>query len=416
MIWDTDFAFVRPATESITVNTELNKFIANPANRRRYYEHLLDIITTTYNTAYMGYWTDHYDNFLPGQNFSAILAYIGQRASFVMGQLPTNAAFSITSNGGADFATTNGTIVLGGTAPLHVRFIEIDGVRYPLTWTSITNWTLTLPLYSGINSLVVQGVDRAGLRRTNFTDTITVTSNGPGALLPVVINEWMVDNRGPGGLIDAADGLFRDWFELFNPNGVAANLSGFHLTDTLNTPTKWQIPTNVFISARGYLLVWADNNVSQNPTAGGTNVALHANFQLSNGGEAIALYSPGGVLQHSVTFGAQSQNISQGLFPDGNTNATHSMTNWTPRTANTLAGLIPPQLHSFNVAGGVATLELTVMPGRTYQLQFKDDLASPTWTPAPLGTAVRANGPTLIMNDLLDGAVSNRFYRVVLLP
>ena len=416
MIWDTDFAFVRPATESITVNTELNKFIANPANRRRYYEHLLDIITTTYNTAYMGYWTDHYDNFLPGQNFSAILAYIGQRASFVMGQLPTNAAFSITSNGGADFATTNGTIVLGGTAPLHVRFIEIDGVRYPLTWTIITNWTLTLPLYSGINSLVVQGVDRAGLRRTNFTDTITVTNNGPGALLPVVINEWMVDNRGPGGLIDAADGLFQDWFELFNPNGVAANLSGFHLTDTLNTPTKWQIPTNVFISARGYLLVWADNNVSQNPTAGGTNVALHANFQLSNGGEAIALYSPGGVLQHSVTFGAQSQNISQGLFPDGNTNATHSMTNWTPRTANTLAGLIPPQLHSFNVAGGVATLELTVMPGRTYQLQFKDDLASPTWTPAPLGTAVRANGPTLIMNDLLDGAVSNRFYRVVLLP
>ncbi len=416
LIWDTDFAFIRSATDSITVNTELNKFIANPANRRRYFCHLLDIISTTYNTAYMRYWTDHYDNFLPGQNFASILTYIGQRASFVMSQLPTNTAFAITSNGGTDFGTTNGIVVLSGTAPLNVKFIEINGVLYPITWTSVTNWTVNLPLYAGINSLAVQGVDNSGLRRTNFTDTITVTNSGPGALLPVVINEWMADNRAPGGFPDPADGLFQDWFELFNPNTVAANLSGFYLTDTLNTPRKWQIPTNVFITGRSFLLVWADNSVSQNPLAGGTNVDLHANFQLSNGGEVIGLFSAGGVLQHSVTFGPQLQNISQGLFPDGNTNAIHSMTNWTPRAANTLAGLIEPQLQSFNVTGDVANLESTAMPGRTYQLQFKDDLASPNWIPAPLGAALRANGPTLIMTDLLNGTVSNRFYRVVLLP
>ena len=414
LIWDTDFAFIRPATDSITVNTELNKFIANPANRRRYYCHLLDIITTTYNTDYMGYWTDHYDNFLPGQNFSSILSYIGQRASFVMSQLPTNAAFAITSNGGADFGTTNGSVTLAGTAPLNVKFIEINGVLHPITWTSVTNWTLNLPLYAGTNSLVVQGVDNAGLRRTNFTDTITVTNSGPGTLLPVIINEWMADNRGPGGLADPADGLFQDWLELFNPNANAANLSGFYLTDNLSLPTKWQIPAGTVIAPRGFLLAWADNQTNQNGLSPGGD--LHTSFQLNNGGEAIGIYSPNGVLQHAVVFGSQLQNISKGLFPDGDTNALYSMTNWTPRAANTLAGLIRPQLQSFNVAGGVATLELTVMPGRTYQLQFKDDLAYPTWIPAPLGAALRANGPTLIMNDPLNGSLSNRFYRVVLLP
>lgn len=56
------------------------------------------------------------------------------------------------------------------------------------------------------------------------------------------------------------------------------------------------------------------------------------------------------------------------------------------------------------------------MPGRSYQLQFKDEIASPAWNPAPLATAQRATGPTLSLTDLFDGAVSDRFYRVVLLP
>lgn len=42
--------------------------------------------------------------------------------------------------------------------------------------------------------------------------------------------------------------------------------------------------------------------------------------------------------------------------------------------------------------------------------------ASAVWAPAPLAMAQRAAGDTLNMTDLLDGAVSTRFYRVVLLP
>ena len=82
------------------------------------------------------------------------------------------------------------------------------------------------------------------------------------------INEWMADPT-PGD----------DWFELYNPNTNAVDLSGYFLTDTLTQPDRWRIPNNTFISGRGFLLVWADNDTSLN--ASDTNGDLHANFQLS---------------------------------------------------------------------------------------------------------------------------------------
>lgn len=411
LIWDTDFAFVGAATESITENSDLNKFIANPANRRRYYEHLFDIIATTFNTGYMSYWTDHYDNFLPGQNFATILTYIGQRANYVLSQLPTNAPFAITSNGGADFGTTNGILALRGTAPIQMRFIEINGVFHPITWTSVSNWTVTLPLYAGVNALVVQGVDSSGLRRTNLADTITVTNSGPGALLPVVINEWMADNRGPGGVADPADGLFQDWFELFNPNPVPVNLSGFTLTDTLASPAKWTVPADVLIGGRGFLLVWADNQTNQNGL--GPSGDLHANFQLNNSGEAIGLYSPNGVLQHGVAFGPQLQNISQGLFPDGDTNTLYSMTNWTPRAANQPGGL-PASIISEvrSESDAEVSITFTAIPNRTYYVESADDLTAPFWFQASSMTTAIGSSLTATCPVKPGG---RGFFRIVLL-
>jgi len=134
-------------------------------------------------------------------------------------------------------------------------------------------------LFGGTNPLAVQGVDNYGLRRTNLLASITVTNSGPSALQPPVINEWMADNAGPGGLPDPVDGLFQDWFELFNPNTNTFNLSGYYLTDDLDQPAKWRIPTNTFLAGSGYLLVWADNQPEQNGLS--PDGDLHANFQLS---------------------------------------------------------------------------------------------------------------------------------------
>ena len=397
------------ANRSVMPNSDLSRIIAVPAHARAYYGHLREILETTYNANYMTRWANHFKRLLPAQDFAGHLAFITQRGTVVNNAINAavpNIAFAISTSGGNNFSTTNNTITFAGTAPLAVRSIEINGVSYPITWTSATAWSVQLPLLSGPNPLVVQGVDRSGIRLTNALDTITVTNNGSGALLPVVINEWMADNVGPDGFPDPADGLFQDWFELFNPNTNAVPLAGFHLTDSLSQPSKWRIPPGTVIAPGGFLLVWADNEPEQNSLYP-VNGQLHAGFQLSAGGEALALFSPGLVAQHAVVFAPQLENISQGLFPDGATNSVYSMTNWTPRTANTLAGREELRVVSFN--GTAVTLETQVIPGRSYVIEFKDRLTDATWQ--PLGEPRTTAGAVLSITDNF-AAASQRFYRI----
>ena len=218
------------------------------------------------------------------------------------------ARFAITNNGGRNFATTNAYLALGGTAPLPVKAIVVNGVTQPLTWTTLTNWTLTVPLPNLVNVLVAQGVDTYGDVLTNAVASIVVTNLGLLTPGPVVVNEWMADNGGPGGFADPLDGLFQDWIELYNPNDVVVNLSGFYLTDNLSLPTKWQFPTNAIIAPRGFLLVWADGDTTQNGL--GTNGDLHASFSLSKGGEAIGLYAPDGTPLSTLWFSERRPGMS----------------------------------------------------------------------------------------------------------
>src|SRR5213594_1527728 len=97
-------------------------------------------------------------------NPSTIKTYISQRRSYLLGLITTNvsAGFAITSNGGADFSTNRNLISLTGTAPIDARFITINGVVYPVTWTSVSNWTAQVTLSGGTNALTVQGLDAHG--------------------------------------------------------------------------------------------------------------------------------------------------------------------------------------------------------------------------------------------------------------
>ncbi len=397
------------ATRPIVPNTDLSKMIAVPAYARAYYGHLLDIMNTTYNGNYMSRWADHFGQLLPAQNFASHLAGLVSRAASVQSQINTavpNVAFAITTSGGNNFSTSNNVVTFAGTAPLSVRTIEINGVNYPITWTSTTAWSLQLPLLAGVNALAVQGVSAGGVRLSSAVDTITITNTGAGAFLPVVINEWMAVNAGPTGLLDPVDGLYQDWFELFNPNTNAVALEGFYLTDNLNQPAKWKIPAGVTIEPNGFLLVWADNQPEQN-SAYAIQRQLHAGFQLDGNGEALGLYSPGLVAQHAFRFGLQAENVSQGLYPDGVTNTVEFMTNWTPRAANTLAG--PLRTRVVVSDGNVLTLEGAVVEGRHYQVEYRDDLANAGWL--PLGNPVLATGSLLTIVDPTPSE-PRRFYRL----
>jgi hypothetical protein len=114
-----------------------------------------------------------------------------------------------------------------------------------------------------------------------------------------------------GLVLDPADHDADDWFELFNDGPAPINLSAFTLTDDPTDKGKYVIPNGTVIPAGGFLLVWADEEGSQT-----TPSQLHVNFKLSGTGDAIGLYTPMGEPVDQVTFGQQTDNVSQGRFPD----------------------------------------------------------------------------------------------------
>jgi hypothetical protein len=89
-----------------------------------------------------------------------------------------------------------------------------------------------------------------------------------------------------------------------------------YITDDLNDPDKWQIPTSsptqTTIPAHGYLLLWADNETTEGPN--------HVGFKLDKAGEAVGLYRSNLTLVDSIEFGDQTGDISFGRYPDGANN------------------------------------------------------------------------------------------------
>lgn len=111
---------------------------------------------------------------------SSIKSWIRSRRTYLTSQLNTVAApFAVTSNNGTDFDSGSKLTTLTGTAPIEVSTIMVNGVEYPLTWTAVKNWRVTLSLQSaGPNLLVVQGFDSLGNALANATSTITVSYTG----------------------------------------------------------------------------------------------------------------------------------------------------------------------------------------------------------------------------------------------
>lgn len=124
--------------------------------------------------------------------------------------------------------------------------------------------------------------------------------------IPLVINELMASNNS-----SEADpqGQFDDWIEIYNHGTFAIDISGMYMTDNLSSPTQWQIPPVTIINPGAYLLIWADNDV--------TDTGLHTNFKLNSDGEEIGLFESDGItLIDSVTFPNQTTDISYGRYPD----------------------------------------------------------------------------------------------------
>jgi len=242
-------------------------------------------------------------------------------------------------------------------------------------------------------------------RREMFLPTPGQPNTAAALPVQVVINEWMAANS--SFLANPVNGAFEDWFELYNAGSSPADLEGHFLTDDLGQSGKSPIPPGTIIPPAGHLLVWANGRPEQNSP---DRLDLYADFQLSRSGELIALISPDGQIIDSVSFGPQTDDISQGRFPDGTADI-FFMSTPTPRASNVLSTLpTPPDILGVRLLpGGLMVMTIAAIPGASYQVEYTDDLSNPEWL--PLGPLLPASGDTLEITLAVE-AIPQRFFRI----
>lgn len=96
----------------------------------------------------------------------------------------------------------------------------------------------------------------------------------------------------------AADenGMFQDYFELHNTTGEAVDLSGYFVSDSVETPAKWRLPKGFVLQPGEYRIVYA-SGLSRSDAG-----YPHANFGFSSEGEAAVLSDSRGRVLDQVTF------------------------------------------------------------------------------------------------------------------
>lgn len=119
-------------------------------------------------------------------------------------------------------------------------------------------------------------------------------------------------------------GKHSPWIEIFNSSYNTVNIGGCYLTDDINNPTKYWIPTGdpaTKIPSRCYTVFWADNH----PTRG----IFHLNFDLQEG-KTIAIFDANGKTlidkieipagqKPNVTYGRPANDSNEWVYLDKST-------------------------------------------------------------------------------------------------
>ncbi|MFK7969806.1 MAG: lamin tail domain-containing protein [Bacteroidia bacterium] len=179
----------------------------------------------------------------------------------------------------------------------------------------------------------------------------------------VRINEWLAQNN--QGITDP-QGQNDDWIELYNAGASPVDIAGYYFTDDKTDPLKWQIPTGspaqTTIPAGGYLILWADNDVTDGP--------LHLDFTLNGGGEFLGMYEVIATVPtpiDSFTYGNQKDDISYGRY--GWAGDFYYFEPPTPGAANGNLKIYPPdfsQKRGFYTADFLMTFQPEQVGGTIY--------------------------------------------------
>jgi hypothetical protein len=114
----------------------------------------------------------------------AALSWIAQAQASIASQLAAVNAASFSLNLPA--LVTNDTAYLSGVAPINIKTVTVNGLSYAVTWTTLTNWALAIPLQARTNVLNLVGVDIHGQAVPGASTTVTIVNEN--LQLPPVID------------------------------------------------------------------------------------------------------------------------------------------------------------------------------------------------------------------------------------
>jgi hypothetical protein len=211
---------------------------------------------------------------------SAIKTWISQRRAFLQTQLATvSASFAVN---GTNYITTNrNTIILTGTAPVTAQTIMLNGVAYPISWTSVTSWRMVVPVTNGIQVLNLQGLDRLGQPVAGASAVVTVNYTGANELPEdsIVINEIMCQPS----VADAA------YLELFNHStNYSFDISGWRVNGV-----GFTFPSGSVITNQQFLVLAKDQAAFGSAYGWGIPLAGIYDGTLQTDGETLTLFRPG---------------------------------------------------------------------------------------------------------------------------
>ena len=210
---------------------------------------------------------------------SAIKSWLTSARASISSQLAAENTASFTVD---QAVTVSGNVAyVTGRAPVAVQTVWVNGVEYPVAWTSVTGFRITVPLLPGTNQLNVVGVDLHGQPAPGASNGVVAVYTGalPSPIGQVVINEIMWRPAVAGA----------EFVELYNSStNRAFDLSGWQFRGL-----NYVFPPGSIIQSNSYLVLAA--NAAAFAAAYGVARPPFDVFSgnLQTDGETLTLLKPG---------------------------------------------------------------------------------------------------------------------------
>ncbi|MDA7511183.1 lamin tail domain-containing protein, partial [Verrucomicrobia bacterium] len=299
ILWDLDFSLgggSRGATASMfsTSDSTVRRLYELPAFRRAYlraWQDAIDgpLLDTESSPVIDAVYNAFRSNSVTASNPSSVKSWIRSRRNYLIRELAReNADFEITSNSGNEFSSSDNVVNLAGTAPVSVKNIRVNGIEYPIRWTSVKNWRIQVPLSERVNLLSVEGFDLRGEKVVEGSDSIQVIFTGEeqNPRDHLVINEVMYHPADGGA----------GFVEIHN----SSTTHSFDLSDYTLNGVDFRFDSGFVLEPRGYAVVVSDRLAFAQNYGDSIPIAGEFKGRLANDGETISLVNHKGGELNSI--------------------------------------------------------------------------------------------------------------------